>query len=664
MKIDINKISRIYENKYNLLLEKLNNDKVAFYLLNDILIFICLQKLYNEKDRNITFKNYKNQMNKYEKNLKTNIFFDSYCNMKIDEEIFKTTYKQLFDLLNKEEFSIEVIQETLGYVLEKHINRKSTGSYYTPVDTTNYITSHSILLSILNKLPIELQKKIISLINKIIKKSKFRTNKNNYQIKDLYDIYKFNLDLDWLIPELFAKLENKELEEIDKQLSKIKIIDPTCGSGAFIISAFDYILKLKKLLNEKKDINLCEDVEKILSNIYGLDISTEAIILLRMRLVLKMLTIGVNTKKINNIFKKNFKIADAFSGKDYSIKDETIEGAFDWKSFKHKFDCIIGNPPYVESKSDNIVNFESIKCNNLYAYTIERAYNIANDDAIISFIVPLPLISTVRMKPIKEFMLNNSENIFFSTFADRPGCIFKGVHQRLTIFLGQVKESKTKEKCKIYTSSYQYWYNDEREKLFKKIEYIENNEENLIPKFGNTTEKNIYLKMQKSKDKLSDIINCDNDNNCLYLSTRIGLWTKSFIEKPSSNEFRKINCKNEETQYLLNAFFNSSTFYFFWILVSDCWHVTLTDLNNIKINMEKIEEKKELIKLSQELEKDLEKNKKYIGSKQVEFEYKHKLSKKIIDKIDNIILETYGLNAEEIEYVKNYAYQYRMNDLA
>lgn len=101
-------------------------------------------------------------------------------------------------------------------------------------------------------------------------------------------------------------------------------------------------------------------------------------------------------------------------------------------------------------------------------------------------------------------------------------------------------------------------------------------------------------------------------------------------------------------------------------LLSDCWHVTLLDVDNIKFDYLKLnnEEIKKLEKLSIKLEKDLEKNKKYIGSKQVEYEYKHKYSKSIIDDIDRIIGKIYNFTDEEIEYIINYAYKYRMNDLA
>ena len=114
------------------------------------------------------------------------------------------------------------------------------------------------------------------------------------------------------------------------------------------------------------------------------------------------------------------------------------------------------------------------------------------------------------------------------------------------------------------------------------------------------------------------------------------------------------------------VFFNSSTFYFLWILLSDCWHITSNDILNINFNYDALteDEQLKLYNLAFKLERDLEKNKKYVGSKQVEYEYKHKYSKKIIDEIDKLIAKAYGLSQEEVNYIINFAYKYRMNDVA
>ena len=54
--------------------------------------------------------------------------------------------------------------------------------------------------------------------------------------------------------------------------------------------------------------------------------------------------------------------------------------------------------------------------------------------------------------------------------------------------------------------------------------------------------------------------------------------------------------------------------------------------------------------------------KKYVGSKQTEYEYRHKKSKLIIDQIDEILAAYYGFTPEEVQYIKSYQLKYRMND--
>jgi len=654
MKSDIAKISRLYENTYSNFINCGYKEKDSFYLLNDILIMICLQSKYND-DSLVGFETFKKKVKLYESGLGTPLFFKKYNSISstVNFDDVYTKFKTLIDIKNND---FDNIQKLLGYVLEKHINRRKTGSYYTPEDTTKYITYYSVFISLFNKLDKEIQKKIIESINVIIKKYNL-----GECIANQYDLIKYNIDLEVVLNEMFSLFTDSELNIINKEINSLKVIDPTCGSGAFIITAFDFIYTLKEKINYKVKMNIENEVVNILKILHGLDNSYEAISLLKMRLILKTISKGLMPKNFEETFSKNFILADAFTGKDYIIK-ESHKNSFDWTKFGYKFDCIIGNPPYVESKGMLLNNFYSIKCGNLYAYTIERSYNILSDNGVISFIVPLPLISTPRMKPIRDYMFKNSSKLYISTYADRPGCIFKGVHQRLTIFF----TNKSSDKCSLFSSSYNYWYNCERDNLFKNVRYIENDDFINIPKYGNKIEKSILSKVNKIENKLPRIFDQKDGKYKLYLSTRLGLWSKCFMHEIETNEIKRINCESQTQQRILNCFFNSSTFYYLWILLSDCWHVTLLDVANIKFDYLKLnnEELNKLEKLSIKLEKDLERNKKYIGSKQVEYEYKHKYSKSIIDDIDRIIGKIYNFTDEEIEYIINYAYKYRMNDLA
>ena len=657
MNSDITKISRLYENTYKEFIKYGNEEKDSFYLLNDILIMICLQIMYKEQNIKLSYKDFEKKIKLYEQGLGTPLFFKKY-KLKLDLLDFENVFLKFQNIIQFNENDFENIQNVLGYVLEKHINRRKTGSYYTPEDTTKYITYYSVFISLYNKLEKNIQDKMLNSINNIVKKYSLTAGK---KIIEQYDLIKYNVDLNIILNELFSSFNDNELNVINDCLNNLKIIDPTCGSGAFIITAFDFMYLLKEKINYKIKMNTESEINNILKCLHGLDNSFEAICLLKMRLILKTNSKGLMTREFEEVFSKNFILADAFTGKDYVI-NESLKKSFDWKKYGYKFDCIIGNPPYVESKGMDLTTFESIKCGNLYAYTIERAYNILKENGIVSFVVPLPLIATPRMKAIREYMYKNSSRLFVSSFADRPGCIFKGVHQRLTIFFS----NKSKNECELYTSSYKYWYNDERNNLFKNILYIRNNDLERVPKIGNIIETNILKKVNNTKNVLLNIYNNNDTDYKIYLSTRLGLWSKSFINKPNTNELKIINCDDKKQQGIINAFFNSSTFYFLWILLSDCWHITSNDILNINFNYEVLteEEQLKLYNLAFKLERDLEKNKKYIGSKQVEYEYKHKYSKKIIDEIDKLIAKIYDLSEEETNYIINFAYKYRMNDTA
>lgn len=630
--ITVNSISQQYEKLYKKFSDTSTQDE-TFFSINNAMIFayfiryvdvkyegnnyaLCCKCIENHFGSELFFYNVK-KTDKYKENLNTaiGIFMD----------MFEGTMDNKIPLEN-----------ILGNVLEKHINQKKTGSYYTPADTTSYISWKTILFSSMNKLNSEMKNRILTILGY---NSCVDLINSNYSFSEILDI--LNLEL--------SKEEKQSFIDI---IYNLKIIDPTCGSGAFVMMAFECLEIIVK--NLVKDI----DYKKILECLYGVDISKEAIQLTKLRLLMNLSKRSSNLKDFNEIFKNNFVVGDALKGSDYVIN----EVGFDWKSFNVKFDCVIGNPPYVEMKNYVSDNFFTRKCGNLYAYTIERACNIVSDGGMISFIVPLPFISTPRMQPAKTFLEDHSKSVYYSTFADRPGCIFTGVHQRLTIFFAEIGET---ENTRIFSSSYKYWYNNERKDLFNSISFYENKYKGILPKIGNEIEDNIYSKIINNKQSIANMIT-DSSEYPVYLSTRIGFWTKAFLNNVfSSKEYKTYFAKDIRNKYALVAILNSSTFYYYWVVSSDCWHITSKDLLSFKFDLTKLDDNA-YEKLAQKCEclmTSLEENKKYIGSKQTLYEYKHKLSKHILDEIDDILFPIFGLDKNELEYIKRYTEKYRVNNL-
>lgn len=624
---NISKISKEYETLYEFADLLINNHQDTIILLNDLFIVSILLKKNGlrqcKKNTLSIVKEYKDYIVSYE------------LILKLDQNELDVLFSKVLNLVNKHN-DLSSFEKLFGSVLEKHVNRKKTGSYYTPEDTTKFICWNTIFISILNKLPFELSNKICSSIN----------ISNNVEFIDK------KMDFDEKIKIIAAKLESKDLDIIVEVIKNLTIIDPTCGSGAFIISAYECLsflnnnLLLRKL---QKKYYYC--------NLFGVDIQDEAIVLSKTRLLIKTIIDENFSKEIIKVINNNFVCGDALCGSDKILDADT--SAFNWKNY-NDFDCIVGNPPYVEVKDKTKYDhFISVNCGNLYAYAIERSCNISHQNSMISFVVPLSLISTSRMKKIKDYLENNSSIVYYSTFADRPGCVFSGVHQRLVIFFAMIGN----DNCRKFTSSYNFWYKDERNMLFKSLDFIENRNEKM-PKIGINIENSIYVKSRICDSSIDTLLIKESDYK-LYVSSRIGFWAKAFLKKPSTNEIMVLSFKSNLERKIAYCFINSSLFYYQWVITSDCWHVTNTDLKNIRFNLNNltVKQQKKLCELCDILSEDLERNKVRIDSKQTEFEYKHKYSKKIIDKMDDILCQSAGLNPIEIKFIKGYTLKYRLNKI-
>jgi len=132
------------------------------------------------------------------------------------------------------------------------------------------------------------------------------------------------------------------------------------------------------------------------------------------------------------------------------------------------FDCVIGNPPYVDVPLENIYTPFIKKTQygtNLYVYLAESVIEKLKDNGYFSFIIPIAAFCTERMKTFQELLKDNCAKLFIANFAVRPDQIFKDAGQRVSI----VRCKKGNDKCSILTSSYIRWKSEERSRLFNNI---------------------------------------------------------------------------------------------------------------------------------------------------------------------------------------------------
>lgn len=417
------------------------------------------------------------------------------------------------------------------------------------------------------------------------------------------------------------------------------IFDPTCGAGEFLI--FALTKKFHIVMQENNAPIQKEYVHNILRTIYGNDINRESIIVSQIRLFICTLKfLGVNNiKGVARILKSHFTTSDFVATQ---------------KSYKRKFDIILGNPPYVEDGKCDTTNFE--KYGNIYCNVLKNAVENLKPNGRIGFIIPLSYVSTPRMEKIRSELKTKLEYQKIYSFADRPDCLFSSVHQKLCILIG-----KKGNGGRIYTSSYNYWYKEEREHLFADIQLYENSfsEQGCIPKLGSQLQAEIYKKITCGRTALSDLLNGQGYD--IYLNMRACFWIKAFTKNHKGSEYKNFQCNSSYDQHLAMAILNSSLFWWFWNCVSDCWHITQKEL--VLFKLPSMDFSDDIVRLAQCLENKLEITKKYVGTKQTDYEYKHKSCTPEIESIDLCVNRMFGLSEQEGQFIISYARKYRLGGI-
>lgn len=220
------------------------------------------------------------------------------------------------------------------------------------------------------------------------------------------------------------------LRAYENELQELKIVDPSCGSGAFLIKALEKLMNERKWISDERaritgtgDLFDQDTMIKSLlsSNIYGVDINSESVEIARLALWLHTALPGKPLSTLDdNILCGNSLVGNDFYShhQNKSFDDEKIEqiNAFDWeKAFpdvfkRHNggFDCVIGNPPYVklqnfrmvsEDVADYLLNAKAPDGSPVYASTqtgnfdlylpfIERGLGLLRANGRMGYIAP------------------------------------------------------------------------------------------------------------------------------------------------------------------------------------------------------------------------------------------------------------------------------------
>lgn len=321
--------------------------------------------------------------------------FDSDVDVNVLGHIFEHSLNQLDK--KRAELIEDIEGEENGKNIKQSTKRKIDGIFYTPLYITQYIIEET-----LGKLCEEKRK-----------------------------------SLDW---------DNLTLEKINEYrdwLLTVKVLDPACGSGAFLNQVLNFFIKEHQKIDEwasiasqtKVSFDLTHQILE--NNIFGVDINFESVSITKLSLWLR---IAQDKRKLNDL-SENIKQGNSL------IDDKSIdERAFDWKKEFPKvedgFDLIVGNPPYVsikliqESQKKYFwENYETAKGQfDLYGLFIEKGQKLLKKGGTLSFITSSTFLSNKDFVALRRFLFEKTqitqiaylgETIFDQAAVDVSILIFK-----------------------------------------------------------------------------------------------------------------------------------------------------------------------------------------------------------------------------------------------
>src|SRR5271157_1643417 len=306
-----------------------------------------------------------------------------------------------------------------------------------------------------------------------------------------------------------------ELLKDDKaDVEKIRVLDPACGSGSFLIKAFDVLNEHYSKHDEEYNqtqldttgtgVTYSKKLSILSHNIFGVDLDKQAVEIAQLNLLLKIAERGHRLP----LLEKNIKCGNSL------IDDETVAGdkAFQWdKQFEEimkegGFDAVIGNPPwlmagyYVENQIKFLHdNYESATGKfDLYYCFIERGLNLLSENGIFGMIVPNKFFLTKAGRALRRLIIKSGmlykvidfgyEKVFGEA-TNYPCIILLRKRNQSNVIYSKVDVNlKVKEEYKIDLAFIDengwYFENQKERSIFKKMESIGISLEQVVSRFG------------------------------------------------------------------------------------------------------------------------------------------------------------------------------------
>ncbi|MDI1315519.1 N-6 DNA methylase [Prosthecobacter sp.] len=314
----------------------------------------------------------------------------------IDVDILGHIFEQSITDLERLRQDLERDDSVIVDDKQAKTRRKKEGAFYTPAFITRYIveqTLGAVLRARFEVLRITEEAAATGTAKKTL------TDPNAYDLPALNEPQRKALIRFW--------------EQWQEVLKTLRILDPACGSGAFLIEAFDQLhahyevsnARLEELRGHRTLFDL--DRQILQHNIYGVDLNAEAIQICQLSLWIKTAAHGKRLTSLDHSIREGNSVVS-----DSSVHPK----AFDWQSAfpevfaQGGFDVVVGNPPYVRQElltpykpwlEAHYASYHGMA--DLYVYFYELGQRLLKPGGQLSYIVTNKWMKAGYGEPLRRF---------------------------------------------------------------------------------------------------------------------------------------------------------------------------------------------------------------------------------------------------------------------
>lgn len=491
------------------------------------------------------------------------LYLNSIVFLRVCEDRNIEQYDSLINIKNASENSIKLIEKLkkadeyynsgifeLPYV-DEFLSKKS--DIFWQIISDLYYPNSSYSFSVLSS-------EILGNIYEIMLQDKLYIRQGNI----ILDRKPENVDRDvvttpnYIIREIINRTIKPYIESGKKDIFKIKIADIACGSGAFLLESFqylnDYLIDYykehdaSKLLHTgigtyKLKFNVKKDL--LLNCFYGVDKDYNAVKTTEFGLLLKLLEDEnietLPSRQVLPKLNKNIFWGNSLISNDFTENSEIASAvnAFDYED--HKFDIIIGNPPYMKTEDIKTLtplekpiyesNYKSAyKQYDKYFLFIERSLQLVNKNGIIGYILPNKFMKVGAGLKLRKLLKDNKNIKEIISFGANQ--VFKDKTTYTNILILTEQSNEQIEYSEVNKLSDWLIRNYDYDKYSNKIvsKNLSDNGWIMLPKYLEL----IYNKILKNSVCLKDIVGNGNISN--------GIQT-------SRNDYYVFKAKKEDKRY-------------------------------------------------------------------------------------------------------------------